>query len=238
VYGERMARVRPGRDDLAALATAYRDALAPGAESAVARLRAAGVYVAIVSGGLRQAIVPVARMLGLTLVDVHAVDVVTDGGGQYVGYDAGSPLGTQAGKHAVVREVLAARGAAAHPALAVGDGSTDVSMRGDGACAAFAAYTGFTRRDAVVARADHVLADFDALVALVLGRRRVTGARGAGRRGRVRDVLPPGPTEVRPAILQAMTRPCSRTAAPSSRRCSRGCRTGCASCSTPRARCT
>jgi phosphoserine phosphatase len=168
VYGERMARVCPGRDDLAALATAYRDALAPGAESAVARLRAAGVYVAIVSGGLRQAIVPVARMLGLTLGDVHAVDVVTDGGGRYVGYDAGSPLGTQAGKRAVVREVLAARGATAHPALAVGDGSTDVAMRGDGACAAFAAYTGFTHRDAVVAQADHVLADFDALAALVL----------------------------------------------------------------------
>jgi phosphoserine phosphatase len=169
VYGERMARVAPGRDDLAALATAYRDTLAPGAERAVARLRAAGVYVAVVSGGLRQAIVPVARTLGLTLGDVHAVDVVTDGGGRYVGYDAGSPLVTQDGKAAVVREALAARGPAAHPALAVGDGSTDVAMRGAGLCAAFAAYTGFTRRDAVVARADHVLADFDALAALVLG---------------------------------------------------------------------
>jgi phosphoserine phosphatase len=37
VYAERLALVRPGRDDLAALAEAYRAALAPGAAEALDR---------------------------------------------------------------------------------------------------------------------------------------------------------------------------------------------------------
>lgn len=171
VYGDRLALVRPGRDDLAALAAVYHAALAPGAADALARLRAAGVRVALVSGGLRQAILPVARALGFAADAVHAVDVVTDGGGRYVGYDAGSPLATQDGKRRVAEALLGggAGGALPRPALACGDGSTDVAMRGPGACDALAAYTGFARRAAVVAAADHAVGDFAALAALVLG---------------------------------------------------------------------
>lgn len=186
VYGERLALVRPGRDDLAALTHAYADALAPGAAAAVARLRAAGVRLALVSGGLRQAILPAVRALGFAYADVHAVDVVLDPGGAYVGYDAGSPLATQRGKGAVARALLGgalgggdaldtgatgpgALGAALPtPALAVGDGSTDLALRGPGACDALAAFTGFARREAVTAAADFVVASFDEIAALVL----------------------------------------------------------------------
>lgn len=178
VYGERLALVRPGRDDLAALARAYTEALAPGAAAALARMRAAGVRLALVSGGVRQAILPAARALGFAAADVHAVDVVLDPGGGYVGYDAGSPLATQGGKGAVARALLGrALGASADtlgaalpaPALAVGDGSTDLALRGPGACEALAAFTGFARRAVVVAAADFDVESFDALAALVLG---------------------------------------------------------------------
>jgi phosphoserine phosphatase len=168
VYGERLALVRPGRDDLAALAAAYAAAVAPGAAEALARVRAAGVRVALVSGGLRQAILPAVRPLGFGYDDVHAVDVVLDMGGGYFAYDAGSPLATQGGKAEVARTLLA-DGALPRPALGVGDGSTDVALRGDGACEALAAFTGFARRDAVVAAADHAIASFSDLAALVLG---------------------------------------------------------------------
>jgi phosphoserine phosphatase len=166
VYGERLALVRPTRDDLLALTRAYADALAPDAVEAIAFLRDEGVRLALVSGGIRQAILPLARELGFGYDDVHAVDVVFDGGGGYVSYDAGSPLATQHGKRQVVTAALA--GGMPRPALAVGDGSTDVAMRGDGACDALAAYTGFARRDAVVAAADHAVDSFEALVALVM----------------------------------------------------------------------
>jgi hypothetical protein len=103
---------------------------------------------------------------------VHAVDVVLDPGGAYVGYDAGSPLATQAGKAEVARSLFAGTAGAPalpRPALAVGDGSTDLALRGAGACDALAAFTGFVTRDAVVAAADHRAASFADVVDLVLG---------------------------------------------------------------------
>lgn len=164
VYGERMALVKPTRDELAALTRAYADALAPDAAEAIDFLRHVGVRVALVSGGLRQAILPLARELGFAFEDVHAVDVVFDGGGGYYSYDAGSPLATQRGKHAVVTAARAA--GLPGPMLAVGDGATDVAM-GE-ACGTLAAYTGFVRRDAVVRAAQHEVASFEALVALIM----------------------------------------------------------------------
>ena len=170
VYGERLALVRPGRDDLAALAAAYVESIVPGAAEAVARLREAGVRVALVSGGVRQAILPLARTLGVDPRDVHAVDVVVDMGGGYFAYDAGSPLATQHGKRAVADAMVAGTLGAPplpRPVLAMGDGATDLAMKP--AVDAFAAFTGVARRDAVVRGADHVLDTFDALAELALG---------------------------------------------------------------------
>src|SRR5689334_13367586 len=70
VYGERLGLVQPGRDDLAALAQAYHDALVPGAREAIARLQGAGVRVVLVSGGIRQALLPLGRTLGIAPQDV------------------------------------------------------------------------------------------------------------------------------------------------------------------------
>ena len=165
VYGERLALVRPGRDDIAALAAAYEAALVPGARDAIARLREAGVRVALVSGGIRQAIIPLARALGIAPDDVHAVDVVVDMGGGYFAYDAGSPLATQTGKRAVAEQLLGT-GRFPRPALAVGDGATDVAMKGT--ADAFAAFTGVVRREPVVREADHEVKSFDELTQLIL----------------------------------------------------------------------
>jgi phosphoserine phosphatase len=166
VYGERLALVRPGRAELAALAEAYADATVAGAPEALGRLRDAGVRVALISGGIRQAIIPFARSLGVAPQDVHAVDVVVDMGGQYFAFDAGSPLATQTGKRDVLGALLADGASFPRPALAVGDGATDTAMRG--VADAFAAFTGVVRREPVVRDADLEIASFDQLVELVL----------------------------------------------------------------------
>ena len=160
VYGERLALIRPSRDDVAALAAAYVGALSRGAADALRRLRAAGLAVVLVSGGLREAILPVALQLGFIAGDVHAVGVAFDEAGAYAGYDRASPLATQAGKRTLVESLALPR-----PALAVGDGSTDAAMRP--AVDAFAAFTGFVRREPVVRAADIELASFDELAELV-----------------------------------------------------------------------
>ena len=161
VYGERLGAVRPTQDDLAALAAAYASALAPGAESAIARMRAAGRRIVLVSGGIRNAILPVARRLGIDETDVHAVNVLVDDEGEYETYDAHSPMTTAEGKRSVVAALDLPRRLAA-----VGDGATDLAIRP--VADAFIAFTGYVRREPVVAGADAVVESFDQLVELVL----------------------------------------------------------------------
>ncbi|MDB4884438.1 MAG: hypothetical protein JWL95_3204 [Gemmatimonadetes bacterium] len=161
VYGERLAMVRPTSGDLDALAAEYVRTLAPGASAAITSMRASGRRIVLVSGGIRNAILPLARQLGIADADVHAVGVRVGAGGEYDSYDASSPMTTAEGKRSVVEALQLPR-----RLLAVGDGATDLAIRP--AADAFAAYTGFVRRDAIVSRADIVLNSFDQLAELVL----------------------------------------------------------------------
>lgn len=161
VYGERLALVHPSRDAVAALADAYIASIAPQAAYALLRLRAAGKRVVLVSGGVREAILPVAERLGIPSRDVRAVSIRFDADGGYAGFDTMSPLTTATGKRNVAESLALPR-----RILAVGDGATDLAMRP--AVDAFAAYTGFVRREAVVNSADFDLASFDQLMELVL----------------------------------------------------------------------
>lgn len=163
VYGERLTKIRPTADEINELANEYRRTLALGAEKAVTTLRSAGVMMALVSGGIRQAIEPVALDLGFGRDRLFAVDLRWDAAGEYIGFDERSPLTRQRGKLEVVKAL-----ALASPSLAVGDGATDVVMRE--ATDAFAAFTGFARRASVVQRADFVVESYDQLTRRVLSR--------------------------------------------------------------------
>jgi phosphoserine phosphatase len=161
VYGERLALVQPAQYEVEMLANLYISSLAPGAARAVRRLRDAGRRVVIVSGGVREAILPMSRKLGIPDEDVHAVAVRFRPDGDYEGFDERSPLATAVGKRAVVEAL-----ALPPRALAVGDGATDLAIRP--VVDAFAAFTGFIRRDAVVQDADLVVETFDQLTDIVL----------------------------------------------------------------------
>ena len=159
VYGARLELLHPTSDDIVELAGAYQAHLAPDARAVIRDLKAAGVRVVLVSGGIRGAIQPVADELG---VELQAVDVMFGPLGDYVSFDERSPLARQSGKADVVRSLGLAR-----PALAAGDGATDVFMAR--AVDRFVAYTGFVRRDAVVAQADGAVGTFAELREIVLG---------------------------------------------------------------------
>jgi phosphoserine phosphatase len=161
VYGERMGLVKPTLSEIQELSTVYIDRVAAGAREALAELREHDVEIVMVSGGLREAILPLAKELGVREERVHAVSVFFGRNGEYAGFDERSPMTRQQGKRAAVKE-MNLKG----PVLAVGDGMTDSEMRPvvDG----FAAFTGFLKRDPVVERADFVIETFDQLRALVL----------------------------------------------------------------------
>jgi phosphoserine phosphatase len=160
VYPRRLSLVRPSTVDLRALSEAYIAAMAPGAADAVTALHAAGIEVHVVSGGLRAALLPMTRALGVPEARVHAVELETDAAGRYASV-VPTPLVTQVGKAAVVEALHLPR-----PILAVGDGATDLAMAS--VVDVFAAYIGFVRRDPVVAGAAFTLDSFAALVAHAL----------------------------------------------------------------------
>ena len=152
VYGRRLALVRPSRDAVAALGRRYVETLVPDARETVAALRGSGVAVRIVSGGLLEPVVALARALGLEARDVAAVAARFDAEGAYAGFDETSPLARAGGK----REQLERwRAELPRPLLLVGDGATDLEARD--AADAFVAFAGVVARPAVIAAADIVV---------------------------------------------------------------------------------
>ena len=162
VYGRRLALIEPTRAEIDALSQAYIAALAPDCPETIAALQKAGVAIALVSGGIRQALLPLSRQLGVDAAALHAVDIEFDEAGKYKRFDTSSPLTTSAGKGIVVARLGLTR-----PALAVGDSHTDLAMRP--VVDSFAAFTGFVTRDAVIQGADSVVKSFHDLEATVLG---------------------------------------------------------------------
>lgn len=147
VYTLRLARIRPTATELDLLSNAYRAAMVPGMIELLQYLHAQSVQVHLVSGGLKRAIVPLAKSLNILPDHVHAVDVKSDRDGTMSLLDGYQPLATQEGKPLVVKSLNTST-----PRAMIGDGSTDAAVRS--VADAFFAFTGVVRRDSVVAAAD------------------------------------------------------------------------------------
>lgn len=152
VYGARLALIRPDRAAVEALARQYIATAVPDARTTVRALLDAGVAVRILSGGLRQAILPFAEWLGLGEEHVRAVDIHFGPEGGYAGFDEASPLARSGGKRSVMaqwKRVLPA------PIILVGDGMTDLEARPE--IDRFVAFAGVVDRPGVTAAADAVI---------------------------------------------------------------------------------
>lgn len=155
VYERRLELVRPTRDAVRRVGELYVERMVSGARDVVRTLHARGVHVGIVSGGLRPAVLVLARALGIEAQDVQAVDVFFEEDGAYRDFDRESPLARSHGKVPVLR-ALRARHA---PLLFVGDGVTDLEARP--VVDLFVGYGGVVARDAVRAGAERFYDDAD-----------------------------------------------------------------------------
>lgn len=160
VYAARLDAIRPTRSEVSLLSSAYMHAIEPGALLLLQQLRDAHVKLAIVSGGLRAALLPLANMLSIPEHDVHAVDLIFDDNDAYVSLAPSQPLSQQQGKPVVVRALNLPR-----RSVMIGDGSTDAAVRG--VTDEFIAYTRVARREPVVASADAEARDFIELTKLL-----------------------------------------------------------------------
>lgn len=123
VYGRRLEIIRPDRAAIQALAQRYLQSLVPGAEETMRALKEAGCIVHLISGGIEQALLPLASHLGVPL---RAVALQFEADGNYLRFDRRSPLARARGKEVVVRDIRArTKGNAAF----IGDGASDLEAK-------------------------------------------------------------------------------------------------------------
>jgi phosphoserine phosphatase len=129
VYEQRLSLIRPDRASIDWLAGLYIDQIVDGVKDVFEALATPDKELHIISGGIRQAMLPRARYLGLPEAQVHAVDIYFNEDGSYCDYDQISPLSRSGGKAEVCRRLLKPQGSL----VMVGDGKTDMEARQAGA---------------------------------------------------------------------------------------------------------
>ena len=152
VYARRGRTISSRREALDALAVRYIDAMVPDAREVVSALKSEGIEVRVVSGGLRAAIIPLVRALGLDVGALAAVDVYWNEDGSYARFDQASPLARTGGKREIVGRWREETGG---PLMMVGDGMTDLEAKPPADF--FVAFAGIAERPAVVREADAVI---------------------------------------------------------------------------------
>ncbi len=128
VYEQRLSLIRPDRASIDWLADLYIEQIVDGVKDVFDTLTASKKKLHIISGGIRQAILPLASRLGLPEAQVHAVDIYFNADGSYLDYDRSSPLARSGGKAEVCRQ-LKSQGSL----VMIGDGKTDMEAKQAGA---------------------------------------------------------------------------------------------------------
>lgn len=153
IYEHRLAMIKPTQADIAWLADLYIREMVDGVQETIQALQAQGILVHIISGGLRQAILPLAELLGVAEENVHAVDVFFDDNGDYQDFLRHSPLAMSGGKARICRRLRMRFSKLAM----VGDGKTDLEAKEAGAY--MIGFGGVVRRALVEQQADRYVAD-------------------------------------------------------------------------------
>lgn len=122
VFSRRLELIQPTRQNVAAVGSHYIESVEPTALSTIRELKARGWEPAIVSGGFRQAIRPLADYLGITRIE--AVDLYFRGDGSYRGYDVDYPTTRSGGKPQVIARLR--RELEPGKIVMVGDGVSDL----------------------------------------------------------------------------------------------------------------
>ena len=149
VYERRLSLIKPDQDAVSWLADLYIETIVEGAEDVINALMEKDHQVHIISGGLRQAILPLAKKLGLPENHTHAVDVFFDQEGRYHRFDTESPLAKTGGK----AEICQSLQDGTSKLIMIGDGQTDVESKQAGAM--FIGFGGVVERKAVREQADY-----------------------------------------------------------------------------------
>ena len=127
IFAQRLNMIKPTLAELQAIGTKYIATVEPTAIETLDKLRAAGWKIAIVSGGFTQAIMPLAKFLGVARVEAVVLKFNEDG--TYAGFDETCPTSKSKGKNMIARRLRA--DFKAQIVVMVGDGASDLEVKGD-----------------------------------------------------------------------------------------------------------
>jgi len=148
VYAQRLSLIKPDQKAIEWLADLYIERMVQGVEVVFQQLHQQGKQVHIISGGLKEAILPLAKKLKVDASHVHAVEVLFASNGDYLNFNQQSPLARNGGK----AEICAQLNDSGLRMAMVGDGNTDMEAKKAGAyCIGFG---GVAARDIVREQAD------------------------------------------------------------------------------------
>ncbi|MEQ1530366.1 MAG: HAD-IB family phosphatase [Methylococcales bacterium] len=159
VYAQRLQLIRPDLAGINWLADLYIQEIVDGVVEVFSWLTEHGKNVHIISGGLRQAILPLAELLAVPETHVHAVDVYFNADGSYKDFQQNSPLARTGGKAEVVASVKHNSSC-----VMIGDGKTDMEAKQAGAYTI--GFGGVVARPVVKELADFYSADASLLAVL------------------------------------------------------------------------
>ncbi|MHC5066210.1 MAG: HAD-IB family phosphatase [Planctomycetota bacterium] len=150
-YPKRLELLQPSEAQVGSLSESYIGALVPEVSEVIVALTHLGKQIGIVSAGVMQGVLPLARHLGIPEENVHAVTLQFDADGKYQDFDRSCPLWKNGGK----RNLLAAIPEQHKPACLVGDGVTDLEAAE--VVDLFVGFGGVERREAVEAASEQYL---------------------------------------------------------------------------------
>jgi len=156
----RMTLFEASRAHVDALATKLGTLLTPSAVENADWFHANSHRLYVVSGGFEEYIQPTVALLGIRPNHVFANRFIYNDAGDIIGFDA-DRLTSQ--PHGKAKQTVALR--LGGPVIAIGDGSTDLEIRDQGAADAFWAFTAHVRRPGVADQADLEFDDFVLLTA-------------------------------------------------------------------------
>ncbi|MCK5898671.1 MAG: HAD-IB family phosphatase [Methylococcales bacterium] len=153
VYQKRLDLIRPNKAAITAVADLYISEMVDGVKEVFEALQTHQKQIHIISGGLRQAILPLAKVLKIPEENVHAVDVFFDTDGEYHNYNQDSPLARTGGKADICQKISLDT----QKMILIGDGKTDLEAQQVGV--KVIGFGGVARRELVEKQADFYISD-------------------------------------------------------------------------------
>eukprot|EP01035_Chromulina_nebulosa_P019938 gene19938-25903_t len=152
----RLNLIKPSNKDIKTFMTTKKLQLTPGIRQLSRRLQAKGVHVYLVSGGFRQMIYPIAKVVAVPHHRIYANNILFHSNGDYESFDSNELTSKDGGKALVIQRLKDLFHY--ETIVMIGDGVTDLHARPPADL--FIGFGGVIVRDKVKESADWFITDF------------------------------------------------------------------------------